>query len=153
MPVRFALRSAVHLLLIRQGRLLMLRRFNTGYEDGNYGVIAGHLEGNETVIQAMLREAREEAGIELSPRDLAVVGVMHRFSIHERIDFFLTASYWSGEIRNAEPTKCDRIAWFPLDELPTNIIPYIRRALDNYRRGAWFDTFFEADAQRARPQR
>ena len=70
----------------------MLRRFNTGYEDGNYSVIAGYLEGNETVIAAMIREAREEAGISIAAEDLRVVGVMHRFSIHERIDFFLTAS-------------------------------------------------------------
>ena len=126
----------------------MLRRFNTGYEDGNYGVIAGHLDGNETVIEAMIREAREEAGISLAGDDLLVVGVMHRFSEYERIDFFLTASAWAGEARNAEPTRCDRIAWFSLGELPANTISYIRRALENWQRGAWFDTYFEVDARR-----
>jgi 8-oxo-dGTP diphosphatase len=138
---KFKLLSAVHLFLIRDGHVLLLRRFNTGYEDGKYSVIAGHLNGDEEIKAAMIREAREEAGIEISPLDLEVVGVMHRKSNDERIDFFLATSSWSGEITNREPDKCDQVAWFDMDELPENVIPYVRRALDNYRRAVWFDSF------------
>jgi 8-oxo-dGTP diphosphatase len=138
---RFKLVSAVHLFLIRDSKVLLLRRFNTGYEDGKYSVIAGHLDGDEEIKAAAIREAREEAGIEISPLDLQVVGVMHRKSNDERIDFFLAAASWSGEITNREPDRCDQWAWFDVDELPDNVIPYVRRALDNYRRGIWFDSF------------
>jgi 8-oxo-dGTP pyrophosphatase MutT (NUDIX family) len=138
---RFKLLGAVHLFLLRDNQVLLLRRFNTGYEDGNYSVPAGHLDGGEGVIAATVREAYEEAGVRIDPADLAVVGVMHRRSDEERVDFFLAATRWSGEIRNAEPHKCDELAWFPLDRLPANVIPYVRRALDNYRRGVWFDSF------------
>jgi len=138
---RFRLLSAVHLFLIHDGKVLLLRRFNTGYEDGKYSVIAGHLEGGEEVTAAMAREAREEAGIEVAPEDLRVVGVMHRRSDDERIDFFLVATSWSGEVTNREPHRCDRLAWFDLDHLPGDVIPYVRRALDNYRQGIWFDSF------------
>jgi 8-oxo-dGTP diphosphatase len=103
--------------------------------------VAGHLDGGEPVKQAMIREAREEVGITIAPEDVDVVGVMHRRSEDERIDWFLAASTWSGEVTNAEPHKCDRLDWFPLDALPDNVIPYVRRAIDNYRRGAWFDSF------------
>jgi 8-oxo-dGTP diphosphatase len=140
-PERFKLVSAVHLFLIREGRVLLLRRFNTGYQDGSYSVVAGHLDGGEPVKQAMIREAREEVGITIAPEDVDVVGVMHRRSEDERIDWFLAASTWAGEVTNAEPHKCDRLDWFPLDALPGNVIPYVRRAIDNYRRGAWFDSF------------
>jgi 8-oxo-dGTP diphosphatase len=138
---RFKLVSAVHLFLIREQRVLLLRRFNTGYEDGSYSVVAGHLDGGEPVKQAMIREAREEVGITIAPEDLNVVGVMHRRSEDERIDWFLATSNWDGEVTNTEPNKCDRLDWFPLDALPNNVIPYVRRAIDNYRRGAWFDSF------------
>jgi len=138
---RFELVVTVHLFLIRDGRILLLRRFNTGYEDGNYSVVAGHLDGDEEIMAAMIREAREEVGLSLSRDSLEVVGVMHRKSNDERIDFFLTASSWSGEIRNAEPDKCDHLDWFDLDALPGNTIPYVREALDNYREGRWFDSF------------
>ena len=138
---RFKLVSAVLIFLIRDGKILLLRRFNTGYEDGNYSVVAGHLNGDEEVKAAAIREAREEVGVRIAPGDLRVVGVMHRKSNDERIDFFLTATAWSGEVTNLEPDKCDRLAWFDVRDLPQNVIPYVRRALDNYRRGQWFDSF------------
>jgi len=139
--MRFKLLSAVHLFLIREGQILLLRRFNTGYEDGNYSVVAGHLNGNETIKDAMIREAREEVGVEIAPDDLQIVGVMHRVSNDERIDFFLVARSWSGEVSNWEPHRCDRLAWFDMDCLPENVIPYVEKALANYRRGQWFDSF------------
>ena len=119
----------------------MLRRYNTGYQDGNYSVVAGHLNGGERVTAAAIREAREEVGIQIQAEDLEVVGVMHRLSDDERIDFFLAASSWSGKVSNEEPQKCDRLIWSDLDELPVNVVPYVRRALDNYRSGRWFDSF------------
>jgi 8-oxo-dGTP pyrophosphatase MutT (NUDIX family) len=141
MTERFKLVSAVHLFLFCEGRVLLLRRCGTGYEDGNYSVVAGHLNGDEQVKAAAIREAMEETGIEIAPEDLEVVGVMHRRSDDERVDFFLTATAWSGRISNKEPNRCDRVAWFDLDELPENVIPYVRRALENYRLGRWFDSF------------
>lgn len=138
---RFRFVSAVHLFLVREGRVLLLRRWNTGYEDGNYSVVAGHLDGGEEVVAAAVREAREEVGIDVGPSDLRVVGVMHRRSDDERIDFFLEARRWSGEIANREPTKCDELRWADPDRLPPNVVPYVRRALDNHRRGVWFDSF------------
>ena len=138
---RFKLISAVHLFLLRGGQVLLLRRYNTGYEDGNYSVIAGHLDGDEQIKHAMIREAREEVGVKIQPQDIHVVGVMHRKSSDERVDFFLASERWSGDIVNAEPDKCDQLAWFDRRQLPQNTIPYVRRALQNYNSGIWFDSY------------
>ena len=127
---RFSLVSAVHLFLLRGQQVLLLRRRNTGYEDGNYSVPAGHLDGGEQVIQAAIREVREEVGIEITPEDLDVVGIMHRKAEDERIDFFVAARRWDGEPRNCEPDKCDQLRWVDIDKLPANVIPYVRRALE-----------------------
>lgn len=141
MTERFKLVAAVHLFLVRGDEVLLARRCNTGYADGQYSVIAGHLDGSEAVRDAAIREAREEADIDIAPGDLMVVGVMHRRAEDERVDFFVAATRWSGELVNAEPHKCDDLTWYRLDRLPENTIPYVRRALDNYRRGIWFDSF------------
>jgi 8-oxo-dGTP pyrophosphatase MutT (NUDIX family) len=139
MPQLF--KSAVHLFLIQDRQVLLSCRANTGYMDEWYSVVAGHIEPGETVAQACLREAREEAGLTLLPDDLQVVGVMHRRDGEERIDFFIRVHAWEGDIRNAEPAKCTDLAWFPLDALPEHTVPYIRQALHNYQQGTWFDAF------------
>jgi len=138
---RFRLLAAVHLFLLRDGHVLLSRRCNTGYADGQYSVIAGHLDGGEEVRAATIREALEEAGITVAERDLTMVGIMHRKAEDERIDFFLTAARWTGEVTNAEPRQCDELSWHPRDSLPDNVVPYVRQALDNYRRGVWFDSY------------
>lgn len=130
-----------HIFLLRGGQVLLLRRFNTGYEDGRYSVVAGHLDVGETVIEAAIREAREEVGVEIHPDDLRLVGVMQRKSNDERIDFFLAASAWSGEAVNQEPDKCDDLRWCQLESLPDNTIPYVRKALGNFQAGRWFEVF------------
>ena len=71
---------AVHLFLIKDGKILLLRRSNTGYEDGKYSVVAGHIDGDEDEKTAMIREAREEAGIEIARSNIKFAGVMHRKS-------------------------------------------------------------------------
>lgn len=132
---------AVHVLLLRGEDVLLLRRYNTGYEDGDFSVPAGHLDGGETVIEAGVHEVREETGVLIPPGELHIVQVMHRFAGEERIDYFLTATQWSGQISNREPEKCDLLAWFPLDGLSENTIPYIAYGIQCWRGGIPFTTF------------
>lgn len=138
---RFMLKSAVHLFFLRDGQILLLRRYNTGYQDGNYSVVAGHLNGGEKVVDAAAREAQEEVGVTLQAGDIQVAGVMHRVSDDERIDFFVAIEGWQGKVHNMEPEKCDDLRFFPLDALPPNTIPYVRQAIENYRNSVWFDSF------------
>ncbi len=138
---RFKVIPAVHLFLMRDDQVLLLLRENTGFQDGNYSVIAGHLDGGERVVDAIIREAREEAGITLQPHDVDMLGVMHRQSDSERIDFFATATRWQGDIANCEPHKCGGLHWHPVDALPTNMVPYVRTALARFRGNDWFASY------------
>lgn len=125
------MRVSVNLHLIRDGNILLLRRFNTGWKDGEYSVVAGHVDGNETIAYAMVREAQEEAGIDIDEKDLVVVHAQHRISTDaEYIDFHLIPTKWQGEPTNLEPEKCDDLSWHPLDALPQNTIPYMRLAFE-----------------------
>jgi 8-oxo-dGTP diphosphatase len=127
---RFRLIPEVHLLLLRQGQILLLQRQNTGFEDGNWSVIAGHVEGREPARVAMAREAWEEAGLRLDPQSLALVHLMHRRSDDERVSFFFRAERWRGEPVNREPQKCGALAWFALDALPANMVGYVRQGIE-----------------------
>src|SRR5262245_50948447 len=122
----------VHLLFFRENQILLLRRFNTGYADGQYSVPAGHLDGGETVRAAGAREAQEEVGVRIEASDLSFSTVMHRIEDNEddeRVDFFLHVHKWQGEPFNAEPEKCDDLRWVEVDRLPENTVPYVRQAI------------------------
>ena len=133
MEDRFSLLAAVHLFLIRNDQILMLRRFNTGYEDGNYSVPSGHLNGNETATQAMIREAAEEINIQIDPEDLTMIHVMHRLAAQgERIDFFFYCGKWEDEIKINEPDKCDDLTWYPIRILPSNTVEYVKSTIEHF---------------------
>ncbi len=128
---RFKLIPSVYAFFIKNEKILLLRRFQTGFEDGKYGLVAGHADGGETMRNAIAREALEETGIKIKPDDIELVLTMHRWcGDHERIDLFFAIKDWSGEIKNMEPNKCDDLSWFSSEKLPANIIPYIQAAID-----------------------
>jgi 8-oxo-dGTP diphosphatase len=131
----------VHLLFFRDDQILLLRRFNTGYADGQYSVPAGHLDGGETVTAAAAREAEEETGLRIDADNIAFSSVMHRLEGDERVDFFVHVRQWQGEPVNTEPDKCDELRWVNVNELPDNIIPYVRKAIQNHRAGIVFQEF------------
>lgn len=139
MRAKFAV--TVHLFFFRADQILLLRRFNTGYRDGEYSVPAGHLDGDETVIEAAIREASEEVGIQLKSDDIVFSSVMHRQEDEERVDFFVDVKAWQSEPFNNEPDKCDELIWVDFESLPENTIPYVRRAISNHFDGAVFDEF------------
>jgi len=128
-----------YLVLVKENKILLSRRYNTGFQDGQYSFPAGHPAGDEeTLSQAMIREAKEEIGVEVDSADLELVHVMHRKQVEptseRRINLFFAAKNWRGEPRIMEPDKCDDLRWFGLDSLPGNTIPYIRRAIGCFRR-------------------
>lgn len=135
---RFKTISSSYLLLIKNNKILLSRRFKTGYEDGNYSLPAGHVEKGETLREAAAREIMEEIGLAIKPEDLKLVHVMHRKESDIRVDFFFTAKKWSGDPKNMEPNKCDDLRWYPLNELPETTIPYIRKAIESYQKKIFY---------------
>ncbi len=129
---RFKLIASVYLVLIRDNKILLSKRYNTGYFDGNYSFPAGHLDGNETLKQGMVREVKEEISVDLDQNDLELIHVMNRkIPNDERLDFFFSVKKWQGEPKIIETDKCDDLSWFELNDLPKNIIPYIKQAIDS----------------------
>lgn len=144
---RFKLIPAVYLFLRQDDTVLLLRRANTGYQDGKYGAIAGHLEGDELATEGMVREAAEETGIIVAPQDMRLVHVAHRLnrgsSDNERIDLFFETTKWQGQPRNQEPKKCDDLSWHHVNQLPAQTIPLIKLTLAAIARGAFFSEYTE----------
>jgi 8-oxo-dGTP diphosphatase len=126
---------ATHLLLAREGRVLLIRRAGTGWMDGHWSVPAGHVEAAESAAGATLREASEEIDVTISPDALTLVHTMHRRSDAARMDLFFTAATWAGEPVNREPDKCDGLVWADPAALPSPMVPYVAQAIACWRDG------------------
>ena len=122
--------TGVHVLCERGGRLLLMRRAGTGFFDGLYSLPGGHVEPGESVRMAARRELREETGLEVELAALWLLGVVHRLSDTNRIDFFVRAEYFTGEPQILEPGKCDRLEWHDPRLLPAETVAYVRAALE-----------------------
>jgi 8-oxo-dGTP diphosphatase len=124
----------VILLLMRNGRILLRERANTGYGDGAYEPPSGELADRETIVETAIRVALA-TGIVIGVENVSLAHVMHDVSGSGRIAFFLSASGWVGQ-----PTSPD-VRWFPVGDLPTNMLDRARVALRNYADGMRFSTY------------
>jgi 8-oxo-dGTP diphosphatase len=139
----FQLIVDVHLLLLRDGDLLLGRRANTGYGDGAYEPPSVRLAERETLVEAAVRVARAEMAIALEPARVSLAHVMHDVSGAGRMAFFLTADGWDGAGGDPRPatSSYSDLDWFPLTTLPANMIDRARVAVRNYAAGARFSTY------------
>ena len=138
---RFHLITAIFVLLIKNNKVFLTKRVNTGWEDGKYSLIGGHLDGNETATQAAIREVYEEAGVKIDLKDLRFVNVNHLITNTERVHFSFVADKWEGEPKNNEPGKADDAKWFSLDKLPKNIAEISKQTLKWYKNNMLYTEF------------
>ena len=134
--------TASYLVLLKENKILLLKRHNTGYEDGNYSFVAGHVDEGETFTQAIIREAYEEANLTIEEKDIHVAHIMHRKAKDsQRVDVFFLAKKWKGNLVNKEPHKCSNIDWFDLEKIPKNVIPYIQEVIKNIKDKTFYSEF------------
>lgn len=124
----------------------MVLRKNTGWMDGYYGLPAGKVDRHETFAHGAIREAKEEAGVDIEPSDLIPIHVAHRHahdsdSYMDWVDMYFEAKKWKGEPHNAEPEKSERLDWLDLNNPPENIVPQQRAALQAVAKGEIYSEF------------
>lgn len=119
-----------------EGRLLLMRRANTGLLDGWFSLPGGHRDRGETVAAAARRECEEEARIHV--RRLVPVAAM---PYPDGVDFVFEAARWCGTPAIGEPDKCDALVFVPLDALPDRTTQFVRAALASRAEGVWYREF------------
>jgi len=126
-PVSEAASAALFLLDREAGRVLLGRRTRRpGHRyPGVWDAPGGKPEPGEPLLVALLREVREEAGVE--PLDAAPLGCFHD---GDRADAFYVTTTWRGEPRNTDPVEHSELRWLHLDEaLQEPLAPSTRQAL------------------------
>lgn len=136
------LEADVHILFIKNGeKILLLRRWHTGFEDGKYSLVAGRRQDNEPIADTAIREAKEEMGVNIPRKDLELIHVMQLKDKPDRVEFFFLAKSWTGKPANKEGHKCNNWGWFSINQLPHDTIPYIKYALAQYQQKTFYSEF------------
>ncbi|MEM7361645.1 MAG: NUDIX domain-containing protein [Bacteroidota bacterium] len=122
-----------HVILRKGNHILLNLRDQTRFASGYYSVISGGVDPGESIKEAAIREIYEEAGLMVKEEDLHFYTLMHsqeKDGIHMST-FFIT-DRWEGEVENKEPHKHKEMRFYPIDQLPTPLIPYIAKALEGF---------------------
>ena len=139
--------SAVYGILRKDNKILLMRRFNTGYKDGFLTLPAGHIEKDELPKETMLRELEEETGLICDFESIIGVYAMHRISDSGRtyVDYYFEISKYNGNPEIKEPKKCDHIGWYDIEAIPEDILPHIKIALNHIKNKAPMSEIREKD--------
>lgn len=102
--------------LIRDGKVLLVKRSHqVQHHPGAWDLIGGHVEGDESLEDALRREAREELQVDIE--SFRRLGTIHDPVEPAEISVFVVFR-WSGKPVNAAPEEHSEIGWFSADELP-----------------------------------
>jgi len=120
---RTLIRVAVYAIIECDGKILLHQRQNSGYMDGCYGVPSGHVEGDENLVSAVIRECKEETDIDVEANDVVFDYVTYRNSAYMYACFFFKIKRYCGIPRLMEPDKCGDLRFFSKTDLPKNMVP------------------------------
>lgn len=135
----FQVTPIVYMILIEDGSILLLER-GRGRYDGYHSLPAGHIDEGETAHQTAIRECLEELGIEVDSESVTFAHLSHvKDAVGQRFIVSMRIGSWTGEPVNMEPDKHRSMGWFPLDQLPEDMISHARAAVENISNGVMFD--------------
>ena len=105
------------------GEVLIEKRVGRGLTPGKLDLCSGHVDGDETTTQAMIRELKEELGIEnqetMNVTKLAENVIPLEFSSsNKKRNFFITFYCLKRNTSNVtiQEEEIEKIVWLPLEE-------------------------------------
>lgn len=125
-------KSAVHMIIMNNDKLLIQKRKGTKLWPGYYALPVGHIDVGENQYEALIREAKEELGIEINPKDIINSYVVLRRNYFEidgkklepYIDYYFEISKYQSVPSIVEQDKCDELIWADINDLPNPFINY-----------------------------
>jgi 8-oxo-dGTP pyrophosphatase MutT (NUDIX family) len=104
-------------LLVRSGRVLLVHRNQLKrWAPNRWDLPGGHVEDGESDVTAVIRELKEELGVDASESQVHRVAQLQGDSYDLRI-FVVRA--WSGDPENCATNEHDDLNWFTEHELAT----------------------------------
>jgi len=101
--------------ILRDGKVLLIKK-KRGFGANKYNGVGGKVEEGEGVLEAAIREIREEVGIE--PLELRYAGVLEFYSEGGAPDWIVHVYTCSEAEGIPRPSEEAEPYWFPIKDLP-----------------------------------
>lgn len=111
---------SVCIMINSSDNVLLLRRSNTNYECGKYEFPSGHVEVNETLLEAVVRETKEETGLTININDLSYIGCVDNNKSGKHLNLLFKTNKYIGEPKLIDGEESDDIIWKNIQELFNN---------------------------------
>jgi ADP-ribose pyrophosphatase YjhB (NUDIX family) len=116
--------------VVRRGDQVLLAQRSKGGYIGRWGFPGGHVERGETVIEAAIRELREETGVVADPQGvLTVLDEIGRSEVGEvqwhYVLVAVLADWRSGEAVAADDAA--DVRWVTLADITSGSLPLLKR--------------------------
>jgi 8-oxo-dGTP pyrophosphatase MutT (NUDIX family) len=127
-------------VVVRDGDVIVIVPKRRGVHDERVlGLPKGHLDEQETELQAAIREVREETGVVAEPigklGEIAYTYESRGYPVDKRVVFYLL-EYRSGEL--AHDHEIEQVRWMPLEQAARSLTyegerEMVQRALSRQR--------------------
>lgn len=105
--------EAAATIVVDGDKLLILKRSKKANRwKGYWNFSGGGHEFNESLDETAVRELKEEADLNVDPKDLQYLGYIQKGNL--RIHFYITRTF-SGEVKIND--ESDKFVWCPVDEI------------------------------------
>jgi 8-oxo-dGTP diphosphatase len=128
-------RVGTGVMIFREGKVLLGKR-KSSHGEGEYAFPGGNLEYMESFEDCIVREVKEECGIEITDIEfLHVANVLHYAPKHY-VNLCFTARWVDKEAQVLEPDKIEDWQWYDLDNLPAPLFIQTGLCVQSYKTGS-----------------
>lgn len=126
----FQWHTAVAVIRDDRGRILLVHQ---NYKWHFYGLPEGVIEAGETPAQAMIRETKEETGIDVSAGSLDLIVPLVYPTGEEYVAFAFSVGSFAGAPSVQDSNEISSVAWYSPDDLPHPLTPSAEAVLSGRR--------------------
>ena len=127
----------IGVMIIKDEKVLLGKRKGS-HGEGEYCFPGGHLEYMESFVGCVVREVREEAGIEISNVRFLRLYNEKEYVPKHYVNIAFVADWESGVAKVCEPDKLESWGWYDMDNLPVPLYATIPSLIESYKSGKNF---------------
>ncbi len=130
----------VHAFILNNNNEILLSERLKAVEYGSFSLPAGHVQKGETIEAAIIREMKEELGINIIDKDLKVVCVAKN---DVYVNFGILIQKYEGKIKNNELDKVGILNYYSLGSLP-NLFSGSKGLIELYKNKEFYNSSFNS---------